>query len=65
MRKLLVAFFLLFLIASPFIFLSCEKDNGTVDYDNVDDDDWKKREAAIMTDTIDISSVEYESTDNQ
>ena len=37
------------LLAFPFILNSCEKDNGTTDYDDVDDDDWRKK-AAIAVD---------------
>ena len=42
MKKISKSFFLLSLIVCPFVFTSCEKDEGTKDYDNVTDDDWKK-----------------------
>lgn len=43
MKKSYKKILVLSLIVAPFIFISCDKDHGTTDYDNVNDDDWKKK----------------------
>lgn len=42
MKKITKAMFLLSVMVAPFVFSACEKDEGTTDYNNVSDDDWKK-----------------------
>lgn len=60
MRKTIKALFMMGLMASPFIFTACEKDHGTTDYDDVDDDDWKKKGiVAVENNVNEVSTIEY------
>lgn len=55
MKKTWKALFMLGLVVSPFIFASCDKDEGTVSYKDVDDDDWKKK--AVLCEPNDAAST--------
>ena len=64
MKKVFLTFFMLNLIVTPFILTSCEKDHGTVKYEDVDDDDWKKRVTNVNdNDIIDLSLTEHDTMD--
>ena len=49
MKKSYMVLFLLGLMACPFIFSSCEEDHGETDYNNVTDDDWKKKTKLFLS----------------
>lgn len=54
--------FLLGLMACPFIFSSCEEDHGETDYNNVTDDDWKKKTIVSVDNAGDeLPIVDYSS----
>lgn len=50
---------MLSLMASPLFFASCEKDLGTTDYEEVDDDDWKKKAIIVDYEGTETSSMEF------
>jgi len=65
MKKLFITLFVLCLIVSPFILTSCDKDHGTTKYEDVDDDDWKKRMYSLdENECIDLQSVEFYTGEN-
>ncbi len=59
MKKAYKALFMLSLMASPLFFASCEKDLGTTDYEEVDDDDWKKKAIIVDYEGTETSSMEF------
>lgn len=60
MKKTCRVLFLLGLIAGSFIFSACEKDRGEIDYNNVSDDDWKKKNAVFVDNTGNgLSNVDF------
>ncbi len=60
MKKICKILFLLSLMAFPFIFSACERDYGETNYNNVDDDDWKKKNVVFVDSTGDgLSTVNY------
>ena len=56
MKKNSKALFLFCIMACPFFFTACEKDHGTTRYEDVDDDDWKKKA---------IESIEFDGYESQ
>ena len=61
MKKTSRMLLLMSVMVCPFIFAACEKDEGTTDYNDVSDDDWKKKNVVTIDDYTepDVTTLYY------